>query len=221
MCGKAFPSPDFLIVYVPEHMPIKRPWFALPMLLLVTGVIAAGYVFWLIVNQHQGTTNTNVPVNAHNSTTKVSRCGNGVCENVVCLSTNCPRPEDSNNCPEDCPADTSTGSNEFSTNATNSSPSNQNRSSELKYFAISQSLEDKKVCPLEEANLTPAAAVQLAQLAGLTQGKQNLEVRLYQYGSPLNQCVWSVKNFETASGGKIYLIIDATQEVFQKNSWKE
>jgi hypothetical protein len=32
----------------------------------------------------------------------VTTCGNGVCENVACESLNCPIPENSTNCPQDC-----------------------------------------------------------------------------------------------------------------------
>lgn len=33
---------------------------------------------------------------------ELETCGNGVCENLVCLSTECPTAENSINCPEDC-----------------------------------------------------------------------------------------------------------------------
>jgi len=32
----------------------------------------------------------------------VDSCGNGVCEEIVCLGSGCPCPEDFNNCPSDC-----------------------------------------------------------------------------------------------------------------------
>lgn len=30
-------------------------------------------------------------------------CGNGVCEEIVCLALGCPCPESSSSCPQDCP----------------------------------------------------------------------------------------------------------------------
>jgi hypothetical protein len=32
----------------------------------------------------------------------VNSCGNGICEEITCLSDNCPFPENSLNCPQDC-----------------------------------------------------------------------------------------------------------------------
>lgn len=83
-----------------------------------------------------------------------------------------------------------------------------------------QTLDQKKLCPIEDANLTPDDAVAIARRNGLAQGIQNVAVALYQFRAPLEQCIWEVKNYEKAGSGVSVIIIDATQEVFQKSAWQ-
>lgn len=197
-----------------------RSRFTVPLVLLSFGVLLSGYVFWRIVNRSgtgqeakDGGKKTSEEVVALDS------CGDGVCQNTACLSTNCPKPETTENCPEDC-AEESAAGNDLVTEENAGNVNQETDATALDFTFTEQSLAEKQVCPIEESNLTPSDAVAIAQDAGLAQGTENLEVRLYKYAPPLDECVWSVKNFETKSNGKDFLIIDSSQEVFQKNSWK-
>lgn len=196
----------------------KRQWYVVPMAVLAIAVVAAGFILWRIVTKGSDGTAVNSATNTERSETPAS-CGNGTCENVACLSTNCPTPESEENCPEDClprMEDNASLPNENS-NVVNS---NANRSNGLSYGLSSQTDEQKAVCPVSDANLSPDRAVEIARTNGMTQGTRNLAVRFYPYGLPIDQCVWEVRSYLTASSGRVVVVIDSTQEVYDSYSWK-
>ncbi|MBI4092455.1 MAG: hypothetical protein HY420_00865 [Candidatus Kerfeldbacteria bacterium] len=197
-----------------------RSWFATPIALLVVGVVLAGSALWRIVNRFPG------PSGRQNSNTasrnawpdSLSQCGDGVCQNVVCLSTNCPSPETPANCPADCPNE-STAQNEAGESSQNNTNVSSGESAGLNFSISPQTPQQEKDCGIGEANMTPADAVAAAAAAGLRQGTGDVAVKLIKYTPPLDRCVWAVTGFEASDRGLTYLIIDATQEVWQKLSW--
>ncbi len=70
------------------------------------------------------------------------------------------------------------------------------------------------------ANLQAADAVSIAKKSGLTDGIADVSVSYYNYGPPIEQCVWDVKNFLERESGTSVIIIDSTQEVFEKKTWR-
>ncbi|MBI4426656.1 MAG: hypothetical protein HY567_03695 [Candidatus Kerfeldbacteria bacterium] len=201
-------------------MATRRPWYAVPLTLLVIGTALAGLAFWRILNR-PSSPSTNLNANQR-VVAPDSQCGDGICQDVACLSTGCPVPETPATCPADCASDVveSTGSGGANENA----QVNQNINAAggaLDFALEEQTLEQKRTCPLEDANLTPAEAVALAQRAGLMQGTGDVNVRLTIYPPPLEQCVWYVKNYLTASSGRQVVIIDATQEIYLNADWKD
>ncbi len=197
-----------------------RSRFTIPLVLLSLGVLLSAYVFWRIVNR-PGTepgSKDNGPAASEEVATPDS-CGDGVCQNIACLSTNCPLPETVENCPEDC-VEESAAANDLGNDQSTDNVNQKTDAASLDFAFSDQSLDEKQACPVEESNLTPSDAVAIAQDAGLEQGTGKLEVRLYKYAPPLDECVWSVKNFAAKDNGKDFLIIDSSQEVFQQNSWK-
>lgn len=197
-----------------------RSRFTVPLVLLSLGVLLSGYVFWRMVNRSG--TERDSPDSGQKASEEVvapDSCGDGICQNIACLSTNCPKPETIENCPEDC-AEESAAGNDPGAEEDASNVNSEAAATALNFSLQEQTLDEKQACPIEESNLTPSDAVAIAQDAGLAQGTENLTVRLYKYALPLDECVWSVKNFATKDSGKDFLIIDLSQEVFQNNSWK-
>lgn len=192
------------------------PWYVGPYALLIICIMCVGFLAWRIITRDHPTTATNT------DTTPAS-CGNGVCDNVACLSTNCPKPETADNCPQDCAAsDAGTGS-------TDLAPVNSNAPdvatpadvAAVRYTVGTQTAEQAELCPKADMNLSVAEALAVAQRAGLTQGISDVTALLYHYGTPLNQCVWGFRNFLTATDGMNIVVIDSTQEVFERTTWTE
>ncbi len=196
-----------------------RQWYWKPIGLLVVGIAVAGFAFWRMIILPVESPSTNP--GRGNITVEQPSCGNGVCEDVACLATNCPLPESVENCPQDCGLDdvgAGNNINELANDNLNTAP--PSATDALDFDMAAQTLEEKNVCPVEEANLTPTEAANLARSAGLGQGIAAVEIRLQKEEPPLEQCVWTVKNYETRDSGNEYLIIDSTQEVWRKNAWK-
>ncbi len=192
----------------------RTPWYFVPYVVLVVGIVLAGYVAWrMIVHQHAtNTTNANV--------VKAS-CGDGICENVACQSTNCPKPETPESCPQDCSAiDVPTGSTDSGASNTNSTNTNVSTNGPpLRFVVAAQTSAQATLCPEADANMTAAEALAEAQRAGLTQGTKEVTIALYHYDAPLDQCVWGFRNYLTATSGVSIVVIDSTQEVFEKTAW--
>jgi len=192
----------------------KTPWYIAPYALLTIGIILAGYVAWRIITREHTASNLN-------ANTTLASCGNGICENVACLSTNCPKPESEENCPQDCTGvDGATGSTD--SGLVNVNEPNVNASADgaaLRYVEAAQTAEQSTLCPKADMNLTVTEALALATKAGLTQGIKDIAASLYHYGSPLDQCVWEFKNYLSASRGANVIVIDSTQEIFERSSW--
>ncbi len=190
------------------------PWYITPYVLLIVGIVLAGLVAWRIITRERAgiITETNVPI---------PTCGNGVCENVACLSTDCPKPESAENCPQDCAvADGVTGSTD--SGLSNVDGLNANASTDstvLQYAEAQQTAEQSVLCPKAGANLAVTEALVVAKKAGLTQGVEDISASFYHYGSPLDLCVWEFKNHLSASDGVIVIVIDSTQEIFERTTW--
>lgn len=197
----------------------RRSWMTFSIVILIIGVLLAGYVVYRILTRPSSTEQSNS--NSKNTNGVVAAtCGNGRCENVACLATNCPEPETATSCPEDCSdqpddanANTNTGAGNENTNTTPAAG--------LNFSTAPQTLADKNACPVEEANMMPSDAVGIAATAGLAQGERAVEVKLLLADPPLEQCVWSIKNYLAADSGRIMLVVDATQDVYRTTSWKE
>lgn len=201
--------------------PRTRPWYLVPIVILTIGIVCAAIVFIQYLGKND-TNSANTPTKVNKNAASGPSCGNGICEDVACLSTNCPQPESESSCPEDCSVSSGgsdSGIVETNTNA-RSTNENVNVSVDDAYVLDGQSLDQKRLCPIEDANLNPEHAVAIALRSGLSRGTQPLSVSLYQYEKPLDQCVWSVKSYTTATSGTVYTIIDATQEVFDSHAWK-
>lgn len=201
-------------------MTIRPPaWYVVPLTVLVIGTALAGIAFWRIINRSSPSTDSTETVNQP-ADALTDSCGDGICQNAACLSTNCPPPETPDSCPDDCAVD-EVG--QAGADSADQPVANTNQPADtgpaLDFKLDEQSLEHKRTCPLEDSNLTPADAVAVAQAAGLAQGTGAVTVSLYQFGPPLEQCVWNVKNFTTTAGGRSVVIIDATQEVYQQSTW--
>jgi hypothetical protein len=198
-----------------------RPWYAVPLTLLVIGTALAGVAFWRILNRPSAPL-ANVGNTNERIVSPDSRCGDGICQDVACLSTNCPFPETSTNCPADCRSDAVDGTGSGGVNENANANQNTNATGEALDFALEeQTLDQKRTCPLEDSNLTPADAVGIAQATGLTQGIRSVRVSLYAYPKPLEQCVWYVENYLTRSSGRQIVIIDATQEIYLNTDWQD
>lgn len=197
----------------------RRSWMSFSIVVLAIGVALAGYVVFRILTRpslvNQSNTNQG-NVNASAGPT----CGNGRCENVACLSTDCPDPETATSCPEDC-ADQPDDGNQNTNSVTDNQNTNATQPGALNFSSIPQTLAEKNACPLEEANLSPSDAVGIAASAGLAQGTKAVSVSLVLADPPLEQCVWAVKNYLTATGGRVMLIVDATQDVYRTSGWSE
>lgn len=187
----------------------------MPFTLLVIGVVLAALVLWSMLNRpSRAPTNITQTTNA----VKTSFCGDGICKNVACLSTNCPPAESSASCPQDCPPEPQNVNAESSSDA---APLNGNVNSGTPQYTIAgQTEEQSGVCPIDGANLRADDAVGIAKNSGLAQGIADLSVSYYHYSTPIDQCVWDVKNYLTRDSGKSVIIIDSTQEVFEKTSWR-
>ncbi|MBI5404753.1 MAG: hypothetical protein HY976_00850 [Candidatus Kerfeldbacteria bacterium] len=197
----------------------RRSWMTFSVGLLVIGILLAGYVVYRILTRPSSTDQGNTNLENTNGIVAPT-CGNGRCENVACLATNCPEPETATSCPEDCsdlPDDTAENANATPGNAN----TNAGSAGVLNFSAAPQSLADKNSCPVEEANMTPSDAVGIAAAAGLAQGQRAVEVKLLLADPPLEQCVWSIKNYLADDSGRMMLVVDATQDVYRTTSWKE
>lgn len=192
----------------------NAPWYVGPYALLIICIVCVGFFAWRIITREQTTTATN-------TNTQLASCGNGVCENVACLSTNCPKPETAENCAQDCTtSDAGTGSTDLA--PVNSTASNVNAPADaaaVRYTVDTQTAEQAELCPKEDMNLSVAEALVVAQRAGLAQGIKDVTASLYHYGTPLNQCVWGFRNFLTATSGANIVVIDSTQEVYERTTW--
>ncbi|MFH0828673.1 MAG: hypothetical protein V1907_00630 [Candidatus Kerfeldbacteria bacterium] len=195
----------------------KRQWYVIPLVVLAVGVVIAGYVLWRMVTKEPS---TSLNDNRNSEATNLASCGNGVCENVACLSTNCPKPETPDNCPEDCLSRMNDNSSVPDVNSDQQNANSGNPAG-LQYSLSAQTKEQKNVCPPSDANLSPERAVAIAGRNGVTQGTKDLSVSFYHYGLPIDQCVWEIKSFLTATSGKAVVVIDSTQEVYDSRSWKE
>lgn len=91
---------------------------------------------------------------------------------------------------------------------------------ELHAAPLAQTATQATQCPVNDMNMTTAAAVDAARNAGLTQGIRDVDVSLYQYGDPLSTCIWQVKNYATTTSGTVYIIVDSTQEVYDHYQWQ-
>lgn len=196
-----------------------RPFFVL---LIIGGFVLLAFVLWrvLTVGVGSNTSLTNVG-NANGSRGgALASCGDGICQNVVCLSIGCPEAETEGNCPADCGAESEAANDGEASSTEGENVNGGATSGALNFSAVPQSLEEKAVCPVEESNLTPSDAVRVAKEAGLEPGVKPVDVRLAKSQEPLDECVWTVKNFLTADGGRIFRIVDSSQEVFEKTSWR-
>lgn len=198
----------------------SRPWYAVPIIILTVGIVSAAIVLVQFLGRDDAAKKTISNVNGTNRTSESPVCGNGVCENVSCLSTNCPQAESETSCPEDCAVPAGGTDSGIDQGNVNAPAVNVNSNIDAAYTLETQSLDQKRLCPIEEANLAPDSAVAVALRAGLARGTQPLVVSLFQYQKPLDQCVWSVKSFTTATSGTVSTVIDATQEVFDTRAWK-
>lgn len=192
----------------------RLPWYLGPVSLLALGIVLAGWVLWAnLRSSEKPTSNGNAPV----KTAVTARCGDGVCQSVTCQSVGCPQPETPVSCPADCPpASTAPDAGPSNANA----PANVNAAGALNFSFATQSLAEAKVCPIEEANLTPAAAVELARTSGLTQGLRDVTVRLAFRTDKPDGCAWFIRNFETSQSGREAVVLDATQEVLAATPWR-
>jgi hypothetical protein len=197
-----------------------RAWYAVPLAVLIVGIGLAGTALWRIINRPAAPAVNSTQATNQSDDSLLDSCGDGICQNAACLSTNCPPPETPDSCPDDCTVDEA---GQAGTDSADQPVANTNEPADtvtaLDFKLDEQSLEHKRTCPLEDSNLTPADAVAVAQEAGLEQGTGAVTVSLYQFGPPLEQCVWNVKNFTTTAGGRSVVIIDATQEVYQQSAW--
>lgn len=108
-----------------------------------------------------------------------------------------------------------------STAESNANASNSNAATERPPFTVAaQTEEQMTICPVDDANLQPADAVSIAKKAGLPEGIADISVSHYNYGAPIEQCVWDVKNYLDRESGTSVIIIDSTQEVFEKKAWR-
>lgn len=195
------------------------PRFTIPIVLLLLGVLVAGYAFFRII-ERPGKEGADQDETNASSEVRPESCGDGVCQEVACLSTDCPEAETAENCPEDC-GDASEATNDISRDNENADTNESADGGVTLNFAFKdQSQQEKQDCPVEEANLTPSDAVSIANDEGMEQGVQDVDVRFLKQAPPLDQCVWTVKSYESKSNGKEYSIVDATQEVYQKSTWK-
>ncbi len=184
----------------------------MPVAALVLGIVLVGAVFLRNLNRPAQTT---AGQNAENANV-AARCGDGICQSVACLSTNCPPPENETNCPQDCTVEPEP----TATNSSLNGNTNATTSSALNYSVAAQSLAEQNDCPLQESNLSPSDAVSIAARTGLGQGAGTVAVRLYRYDEKPEECVWSIRNEESDHGGREVIIIDATQEVLRNSTWK-
>lgn len=148
-------------------------------------------------------------------------CGDGICQDVACLSTYCPDPETEINCPADCAVEEeiTDGSNDPADDEAPVDDTPAESVASLDFSFAAQSSDELRDCPVEEANLAPSDAVNLAQAVGLSQGIQNVEVRLFRDTGSLAQCVWSVRSYSRADGGSEVVVIDSTQDVLSAVDW--
>ncbi len=193
----------------------KRRWYAAPIALLSVGVVIAALVLWSIVDRPSGRNSVND--GRTSDTPRSAYCGDGICDNVACLSTNCPPAESSLSCPQDCPTEMQDGV----APGSNLNASNGNVNANRPPFTVAaQTDEQTVICPIADANLQAADAVSIAKKSGLTDGIADVSVSYYNYGPPIEQCVWDVKNFLERESGTSVIIIDSTQEVFEKKTWR-
>lgn len=204
-----------------NRTPRPRAWFAVPLTVLLIGTGLAGVALWRIVNRPAAPAADLNQAAGQPDDSLLESCGDGICQDVACLSTNCPPPETADSCPADCAEDEAgeSGSDSLDGLSNTNQPAEDDGGAALDFSLVDQMLEHKRTCPLEDANLTPSDAVAVAQSAGLAQGTDVVTVSLYPFGPPLEQCVWNVKNTLTSTGGRSVIVIDATQEVYQQTTW--
>jgi len=68
-------------------------------IIVVALAIVGGAAWYVLSGKQQSTDQTKLP-GSHAGC--IDRCGDGTCQEVVCLATNCPCAETLNTCPRDC-----------------------------------------------------------------------------------------------------------------------
>jgi len=180
----------------------RVPWFTWPIGILVLGIIVAGLALYAILESRQTQDGVNSNINSASS----ARCGNGVCENVACLAANCPAPETAESCPADCasgrsdgevpPDDRNVNQNQNLNQNTNAVPS-----AALDFTLGSQSNSDAVACPVSGANMTPSDVASSVAAIGMQQGTSDIRIVFGMSESPLDQCIWTVRNYVSETSG--------------------